>query len=48
EVLRARPEAAGADVEPAFDLTPAIRAGARTADRALAEVSRLAAFLHSA
>ncbi|WP_288586400.1 adenylosuccinate lyase family protein [uncultured Methylobacterium sp.] len=48
EVLRARPEAAGADVEPAFDLTPAIWAGARTADRALAEVSRLAAFLHSA
>ncbi|TGE00695.1 class-II fumarase/aspartase family protein [Methylobacterium nonmethylotrophicum] len=48
EVLRARPETAGSDLDSAFDLSPAIRAGARTADRALAEVSRLAAFLHSA
>ncbi|KMO14139.1 class-II fumarase/aspartase family protein [Methylobacterium indicum] len=47
-VLRARPETAGADLDAAFDLGPAIRAGARTADRALADVSRLAAFLHSA
>ncbi|ACL57069.1 class-II fumarase/aspartase family protein [Methylobacterium nodulans] len=45
EVLRARPEAAGIDLGPAFDLAPAIRAGARTADRALAETARHAALL---
>ncbi|MBY0298551.1 MAG: hypothetical protein K2X71_21350, partial [Methylobacterium sp.] len=40
-VLAARPEAAGIDLQPAFGLAPAIRAGARTADRALAEAARL-------
>ncbi|WP_407524352.1 lyase family protein [Methylobacterium oryzisoli] len=44
-VLAARPEAAGIDLQPAFDLAPAIRAGARTTDRALAETARLAALL---
>ncbi len=45
EVLERRPEAAGIDLGPAFDLGPAIRAGARTADRALAETARLAALV---
>ncbi|WP_018259685.1 lyase family protein [Methylobacterium sp. WSM2598] len=45
EVLAARPETAGIDLGPAFDLAPAIRAGARTADRALAEAARYAALL---
>ncbi|MFE1600143.1 lyase family protein [Methylobacterium sp. ID0610] len=47
EALAARPEARTIDLAPAFDLAPAIRAGARTADRALAETARLAALLSS-
>ncbi|MGY2052625.1 lyase family protein [Methylobacterium sp. JK268] len=45
EVLAARPETAGLDLAPAFDLTQAIRAGARTADHALAEAARYVALL---
>jgi 3-carboxy-cis,cis-muconate cycloisomerase len=45
EVLAQRPETAGIDLAPAFDLAPAVRAGARTTDRALAETARFAALL---